>query len=320
MFFRWMVPVCPGAEGGSEEHPRGSIGCPRGPILEPWRPVLLLLPLAEGPSRGHTAAVCQEERTRPEVVKPVHDFDCEGKGIWMTRSPFCCVPGTALFSGAEQVDTAGDTLRLPWQHIPSRGWAGSGCWRGLGSKNRDTHRALYHLCPVNLGEILPSEKANLLFCICWKSTLNHMFCVGKETGSHSFQIKAIWSDHLWGHFIMFHPNILLFCRSCWRQLGWKYGEDRSLLMMSHWDQERVDDITTLLTWTWTSLRIIFLEELTFVVWSCGLKQSDTFYFSAHTHLFFVRLIKHQTQRQETGELNSFDLQSSAEEPFILPFI
>lgn len=83
MFFRWMVPVC---SGGSEEHPRGLIGCPRGPKLEPWRPVLLLLPLAEGTSRRHTAAVCQEERTRPEVVKPVHDFDCEGKGIWMTLS------------------------------------------------------------------------------------------------------------------------------------------------------------------------------------------------------------------------------------------
>lgn len=60
---RWEVPVCPGAEGGTKEHPRRSIGRPDSPFLEPRRPVFLLLPLADGASRGRAAAVRQDEGT-----------------------------------------------------------------------------------------------------------------------------------------------------------------------------------------------------------------------------------------------------------------
>ncbi len=61
------MPVCSRAEGGSEEHAGGSIGCANSPALEPWRPVFLLLPLADGASCGRAAAVCQENWTRPKV-------------------------------------------------------------------------------------------------------------------------------------------------------------------------------------------------------------------------------------------------------------
>lgn len=65
---RWTVPVRPRAEGGTEERPRRPIGRPDRAALEPpWRPVLLLLPLADGASGGRDAAVHQEEGTRPEV-------------------------------------------------------------------------------------------------------------------------------------------------------------------------------------------------------------------------------------------------------------
>lgn len=97
MCLRWVVPICPRAEGGTDKHPWCSTGHPGSPFLEPWRPVSLLLPLVDGASRGRAAAVRQEKGPRPKVLE---SSATTVNSCWsrLSNTFCCCRYGPALWS------------------------------------------------------------------------------------------------------------------------------------------------------------------------------------------------------------------------------
>lgn len=96
---RRALPVHAQTEVGSEERPRCSALCSNSPALETWRPVFLLLPLADGLSGGHAAAVCTEERKRGQVggetQRNVLSLTCLDEVSLLTG---CCRNSPALWS------------------------------------------------------------------------------------------------------------------------------------------------------------------------------------------------------------------------------